>query len=250
MKDFKWKSSNYKQMMGKWKIGIILEAGYKECDNLDDYSNLIKLTEKIYFQNNLLPYPESVQMLQEELEYWYKGIALVSREIEYSKVTTPYLIVTLHYIHYSMCDIQNEAFTASAIQWASEMFGFIMPDIRVFFDSSLNPPYGKYVYGFSAKVVFDVFNSEHNLEYYEKQYSKFQICNDELLIAGRLCENIKCGDILYTTDNKPIKVKKILSYGHIFEELDAGMTGLLIIEKLEHNFEQFEKLYDDVCNRE
>lgn len=32
----------------------------------------------------------------------------------------------------SDCNIQNDAFAASAIQWASETFGFAMPPIKIY----------------------------------------------------------------------------------------------------------------------
>ena len=161
MKDFQWKKSNYKQMQGRWKIGILLEAGYRECDTLENQSELIKISDRIYFQNALLPYPKSEQLSQSELEYWRQGIRLVSAQIE---KRAPYLIVALRNIQFSVCDIQEEAFTASAMQWASEMFGFPMPEVKVIFDKNINPPYGKYVYDFNTKIAFHVWKVEQNMD--------------------------------------------------------------------------------------
>ena len=148
MQDFQWKKSNYKQMNGKWKIGVLLEAGYRECEVIEMNAKGIKLTDRIYFQNMLSPYPKSEQLLPQELKCWCKGIELVSEEIERC-LTMPYIMITLRNIQYSDCNIQNEAFTAAAIQWASEIFEFSMPEIRVYFDENINFPYGQYIYEFN-----------------------------------------------------------------------------------------------------
>ncbi len=56
MTEYRWKKSNYKLMKGKWKIGILLEAGYQIVSVKDNLEKYIKLTDHIYFQSMLLPY--------------------------------------------------------------------------------------------------------------------------------------------------------------------------------------------------
>lgn len=47
---FIWTKSNYKLMLGKWKIGIILEAGYQLLKSVENKESCVKLTDQIYFQ--------------------------------------------------------------------------------------------------------------------------------------------------------------------------------------------------------
>lgn len=148
MDSYNWKCSNYKQMEGRWKIGVITEAGYKISDIPENQSELEKITDRIYFRNFLLPYPESEQLSGYELELWRRGIELVSEQIEVSQPAKGYIIIALKRSLFSVCDMQEEAFTASAIKWAADMFGFSMPFVNVTFDGSI-PPYGRYVYDFS-----------------------------------------------------------------------------------------------------
>ena len=62
---FIWTKSNYKLMLGKWKIGIILEAGYQLLKSVENKESCVKLTDQIYFQNMLFPYPYSQPLTNE-----------------------------------------------------------------------------------------------------------------------------------------------------------------------------------------
>lgn len=136
IEEYIWKKCNYKLMLGKWKIGIMLEAGYQVLQSAEEREGCTKLTDRIYFQSMLLPYPSSQPLTAEELDDFCRGLKRVSDQIENAFPEDSCLKIALRSIQFSDCDIQNEAFTASAIQWASETFQFPMPDIRVHFDDS------------------------------------------------------------------------------------------------------------------
>lgn len=55
-----------------------------------------------------------------------------------------------------------------------------------------------------------------------------------LLLAGRLCEKISLGDILFTADGAALTVKGLFAYGRTFEALDAGMTCTIFMEQSQH----------------
>lgn len=86
-------------------------------------------------------------MVEEEVLCYCEGLRIVSADILNVVQNRP-CVITLRSIHFLDCDIQNEAFTASAIQWASESFGFVMPEVKVTFDDTKSP-FEKYIYDFS-----------------------------------------------------------------------------------------------------
>ena len=135
-------------MHGKWKIGILLEAGYQVLKAVEDKESCVKLTDQIYFQDMLFPYPYSQSLTNEELDCFCSGLKLISNQIEKLLQKDSYLKIALRNIQFEDCNIQNEAFTASAIQWSSETFKFPMPHISVNFNKSkgLN---GIYLFDFS-----------------------------------------------------------------------------------------------------
>ena len=145
---FIWTKSNYKLMLGKWKIGIILEAGYQLLKSVENKESCVKLTDQIYFQNMLFPYPYSQPLTNEELECFCRGLKLISNQIENLLQKDSSLKIALRVIQFEDCNIQNEAFTASAIQWASEKFKFPMPQINVYFNDSKGQN-GIYLFDFS-----------------------------------------------------------------------------------------------------
>lgn len=136
MAEYLWHKSNYKLMKGKWGIAILLEAGYRVVSDIIDENQYIQLTDRIYFQTLLLPYPDSQSLSDTERDCFCDGLKMVSKYI-YSFIDIPkdaFLMIALRFIQFDDCNIQNEAFTASAIQWASEMFCFPIPNIKVYFD--------------------------------------------------------------------------------------------------------------------
>ena len=122
--------SCYKEMSGKRKIGILLEAGYKECESAMDMQNFMRITDRIYFENALFPYPASQQMTKEEMECFVEGVRLVSDRIE-EVLLKDRVLISLYNIHFSDCDIQKETFTMAAMQWSSEIFDFPMVKVPV-----------------------------------------------------------------------------------------------------------------------
>lgn len=81
------------------------------------------------------------------MECFCKGLKLVSALI-IDTIQNRSCLIKLNSIIFSDCNIQNDAITASAIQWASEVFGFSMPTINVWFDNT-KMPCGKYMFDFS-----------------------------------------------------------------------------------------------------
>lgn len=147
MHEFIWKKSSYKCFISKWGIAVVLEAGYKILSDIEAKDKYIKISENIYFYSSLIPYPISNVLTTEELKYFCKGLKLVNKQILEILQGNSCLVV-LRSMEFSDCYIQNDGFTACAIQWASETFGFPMPIINVRFDS-LKTPYGKYIFDFS-----------------------------------------------------------------------------------------------------
>lgn len=151
-----WHKSNYTMMKGKWKIGILLEAGYREVTYTAELVQYIRLADRICFQSSTIPYPQpqcSQTMVDSELERFCDGLKMIAKYI-YPAVNIAegaFLLIDLKYIDFSVCNIQEEAFTAAAIQWASEAFHFPLPHIGVYFEPERTEDgwNGKYVYDFS-----------------------------------------------------------------------------------------------------
>lgn len=142
-----WKKSQYRLYKGRWGISILLEAGYQLLPNIGNATKYMKITDQIYFYPSLLPYPDSDPLISEEQICFCNGLKLISKYL-LEFLQDNFCLITLRYIQFSQCDVQNEGFTACAIQWASETFNFPMPTIDVYFDRS-TPPCGKYVFDFS-----------------------------------------------------------------------------------------------------
>lgn len=146
MLEYIWTKSNYKTRKGKWRIAILLEAGYRMASMTDNESRYFELTDQIYFHSMLLPWPQSQPLSEKELAFFCDGLRMVSKYILDSVPEGSTLIIALRQICFSPCDIQNEGLTACAIQWASETFKFPMPNISTYFDE----PSWKYIYDFSS----------------------------------------------------------------------------------------------------
>lgn len=150
MSAFIWKETRYNLFIHKWGIAIILKAGYKILAEMENRQDVIKIAEDLYFYPSLQSWSKSQQLIEEEILCFCEGLKLVCEDI-LKAVRNRLCLITLQTIHFSACNIQNEAFTACAIQWASEIFGFPMPEVKVAFDST-EPPYGRYIYDFSNKL--------------------------------------------------------------------------------------------------
>lgn len=144
MDDYIWKNHCYKVMKWKWGIAILLEAGYVPLSSHVSGNNLICLENRVYFNSMLKPWPESQPLTPEELHCFCNGLKIVARQILKSTPYVPDILITLRSVQFSDCDIQDEAFTAAAIGWASEVFQFEAPKYQVSFDDSKN----KYVFDF------------------------------------------------------------------------------------------------------
>lgn len=147
--EYFWSKTNYKLMQGKWKIGILLEAGYQIVPLTEKSEKYVKITDHIYFYPLLMPYPYSQTMSEEEQSYFCDGLKLAAPYISIPNQHNCRLIIALRNIQFSSCNIQEEAFTACAIQWASETFHFGMPEIQIFFDNQAGRN-GIYVFDFSS----------------------------------------------------------------------------------------------------
>lgn len=143
-----WKESRYKLFIKRWGIVIIIEAGYQKLPATENWDNYIRITDHLYFFSDLLPYPDSQQLVAEEQICFCNGLKYVGDQI-LEALQNDSCLITLRSARFSDCCVQEEAFTACAMQWASEAFGFPMPKINVWFDSD-QPPCGKYVFDFSS----------------------------------------------------------------------------------------------------
>lgn len=150
VEDCIWESHHYKMMKGKWKIAIILEAGYGLFDSTISHHQIVCLEHGLYFRSMLLPYPQSCPLLPQELDCFCNGLKIVSKQILQSAPHLPNILITLRLVQFSDCDIQDEAFTAAAIEWASTAFGFEAPRYQVSFDASKGTN-GLYVFDFSEE---------------------------------------------------------------------------------------------------
>lgn len=146
MSEYIWANSNYKTRKGRWRIAILLEAGYRMVSSAENTNQYLKLADRIYFYSVLLPYPQSQPLTEKELVYFCDGLRMVSKYISASVPEDTSLIIALRKICFSDCDIQNEGFTACAIQWASETFRFPMPNITTYFDEAS----WRHIYDFSS----------------------------------------------------------------------------------------------------
>lgn len=84
MSEYIWHKSNYKMMKGKWKIAILLEAGYREVSDVADLRQYRRLVDRIYFQSSMIPYPKpqySQTMLDSELEHFCDGLKMTAKYI-------------------------------------------------------------------------------------------------------------------------------------------------------------------------
>lgn len=141
MKDYRIIPYNYKLMTGKWKIGIILKCGYTFCQNNELTADLIKISNNIYFKDT------SDNLLPKETKLFYEGLTRVKENIgSYIKADNN-LIINLFSIYFSDCNIQDEAFTLSAMEWAGKAFGFSIPKIKISFDN-LKGYNGMYIFDF------------------------------------------------------------------------------------------------------
>lgn len=147
MCEFIWKKSSYKIFKSKWGIAIVLEAGYRILSDIEGKDNYRKLSENLYFDSLLQSYPISQPLTAEELNYFCNGLKLVNKQI-LETLPNHLCLIALRSIEFSDCYIQNDGFTACAIQWASEAFGFSMPTIHVWFHR-LKTPCGEYIFDFS-----------------------------------------------------------------------------------------------------
>lgn len=148
MGEYTWKSSRYTLFKGRWGIAIWLEAGYQMVSDIEDESRYIEPADRIYF-HSMLSYPSSSVLTDEELMYFCNGIKMISKYLYELMRDDSCLIIVLRNMQFSDCYLQIEGFTACAIQWASETFGFPMPVIEAYFDKTKSR-YGQYVFDFSA----------------------------------------------------------------------------------------------------
>ncbi len=97
-----------------------------------------------------------------------------------------------------------------------------------------------YQYAYGNQKVTENFTEIINY----MQRHNIEIDKKELILSGRLCEDIKLGDILFTENsNTAITVKCLFAYGHTFNVLNAGMTCVILADIVEHSFFQYEILY-------
>ena len=157
--ELKWHKTNYKLLTGKWKIGILLEAGYCVVQSLVRGELYIKIARNIYFLPKCIPYPNSQLLSRWELNYFCNGLKLVKeqiiekqKELAGENITDGKLVIILRSVQFSDCNIQDEAFAVTAIQWAAEVFDFMKPEVTVSFDKNctVGGLKGRYFFDFST----------------------------------------------------------------------------------------------------
>ncbi len=159
MSDSIWSKSRYKLFISRWGIVVNLEAGYKILSHtaleneMKNKENCIKITDGLYVCFDLAPYPDSQQLTAEEQKFVCDGLRLVGSQI-LASLQNRCCLITMRSFQFSDCDIQDETFTASAIQWAGEAFGFPVPEIPVRFEWE-QPPCGKYIFDFSCERYYN-----------------------------------------------------------------------------------------------
>lgn len=65
----------------------------------------------------------------------------------------------------------------------------------------------------------------------------------DMIISGRVCNDLKVGDVLVSTKDIKVCIKKIHTYGHFMESIDVGMTCGIIVNSIRENFSQSELLF-------
>jgi hypothetical protein len=78
---------------------------------------------------------------------------------------------------------------------------------------------------FQASNLDDVFIKRHNIK----------INNNQMLITGRACKDLKTGDILFSESIRPITILNFFAYRHEMDFMSAGMTCAIIIEPISEN---------------
>lgn len=151
MEDYIWKSYRYKIFIKKWEIIIIFEAGYRMLNENVSTDEIICLGNGVYFNSVLRPYPESQQLLPQDSElcYFCNGLKIVAEQILKSTPNLSNILITLRSVQFLDCNIQDEAFTVAAIEWASEVFQFETPKYQVSFDDSKGAN-GMYLFDFTG----------------------------------------------------------------------------------------------------
>lgn len=67
--------------------------------------------------------------------------------------------------------------------------------------------------------------------------------NIQMIISGRVCSDLKVGDVLISTKGTIIHIKAIHLYGNYMNNVDAGMTCGLIVNAVEEIFNNNEQLF-------
>lgn len=65
----------------------------------------------------------------------------------------------------------------------------------------------------------------------------------DMIISGRVYNDLKVGDVLVSTKDIKVCIKKIHTYGCFMESIDAGMTCGIIVNSIPENFSQDELLF-------
>lgn len=134
---------NYKKFISKWGIAFFITFGY--CKNsTSNYKNISKrINNSIYFYNLHNDLNKDTKLLNEDLNYLYYGLSLISNKIAENSSYHNDTLILLKDITYSICFFQQEVLTACIIEYCAKMFSFNIPEIKITFDKN------KYIYDFS-----------------------------------------------------------------------------------------------------
>lgn len=135
--------------MASWCISLYLKLSFEPFHNSQYASTSKEISNGVYLCINLAQYPESVNIDDAQLQSLLIGLNAVSEKINNH---TPYknnTLIVLHSVNYGYCDIQEEGFTHSIIEWSAKAFGFEAPIITVSYDKKIN----KYLFNFENLLL-------------------------------------------------------------------------------------------------
>lgn len=69
------------------------------------------------------------------------------------------------------------------------------------------------------------------------------LSSGQMVISGRVCENLKIGDILVTPKGTRINIKGFHTYGAAFNFMSAGMASVLFTDSINEELIEEESLY-------
>ncbi|MEJ8305446.1 hypothetical protein [Saccharibacillus sacchari] len=130
--------SIYRVFRSTWGIHIGIVASYTALSD-DAYSReAVKLGEGIHINDRQVQADPQSALLPDEQAFLQAGLrrvsSLILRHSEYGNRT----LIVVSSVTIAPCDFQAEGLEAAMMHWASEAFGFELPQFEVEFDEAKN----------------------------------------------------------------------------------------------------------------